>query len=154
MLPRSLCDCLAQTLNCHDLSDSQSLCLFLCLKWWIKTFYLKFENGRCIFSCPGQLNRWHCQSVSQWVTSVFSVFRAIQRCGGHIGPFWQDQKDEEAWKDQQEDKDVHTHKQKIETNTLKITDKNIARIANDCKSLLLNVKIQVSQFVTNSQLCH
>ena len=39
-------------------------------------------------------------------------------------------------------------------------EENIARIANvvqalsDCKSLLLNVMIQVSQFVRNSQLCH
>ena len=37
--------------------------------------------------------------------------------------------------------------------------KNIARIGNavqvtDCKSLLLNVMIQVLQFIRNGQLCH
>ena len=30
----------------------------------------------------------------------------------------------------------------------------LSRSVSDCKSLLLNVMIQVSQFVSNSQLCH
>ena len=30
----------------------------------------------------------------------------------------------------------------------------LSRSLSDCKSLLLNVMIQVSQFVSNSQLCH
>ena len=43
-----------------------------------------------IFSCPGQLNRWHCHSLSEWVTLFdFSVFRALQSSHRHMWPFWQ-----------------------------------------------------------------
>ena len=37
------------------------------------------NTQKCIFSCPGQLNRWHCQSVTNWVTFDFSV-----KCISHL----------------------------------------------------------------------
>ena len=37
------------------------------------------NDAKCdIFSCPGQLNRWHYPSLSEWVS-----------CGRHMCPFWQ-----------------------------------------------------------------
>ena len=38
----------------------------------LKTWYFRSKNFIfCLFSCPGQLNRWHCQSVSQSVRQTF-----------------------------------------------------------------------------------
>ena len=34
--------------------------------WFIFSKYL-------IFSCPGQLNRWHCQSVTNWLTKSLLI---------------------------------------------------------------------------------
>ena len=41
-----------------------------------------------VFSCPGQLNRWHCQSVSV-SPFEFSSFRAPPSYRRHMWPFWQ-----------------------------------------------------------------
>ena len=62
----------------------QSFCgSFSCRKLFV--FLLSIEwckyPALSLFSCPGQLNRWLCQSlikwVSEWVTFDFSVFRAL-----------------------------------------------------------------------------
>ena len=37
---------------------------FIDRELWL--YNLLWYSFPCIFSCPGQLNRWHCQWVSQW----------------------------------------------------------------------------------------
>ena len=32
-----------------------------------------------LFSCPGQLNRWHCHWLSQWVRLLISALQWLQR---------------------------------------------------------------------------
>ena len=46
----------------------------------------KANLEKCFFSCPGQLNRWPCHSLSQWVSEVtfdFCDFRVLQSCCRH-----------------------------------------------------------------------
>ena len=46
----------------------------------------------CLFSCPGQLNRWPCHSLTQSMSELtfyFSVFRALRSCHRHMWHFWQ-----------------------------------------------------------------
>ena len=37
-------------------------------------------NCEYFFSCPGQLNRWHCQSVSEWVSKSLLISASSEHC--------------------------------------------------------------------------
>ena len=38
------------------------------LKWWIFNIVIIASPNVSFFSCPGQLNRWPCHSLSEWVS--------------------------------------------------------------------------------------
>jgi len=70
------------------------------------------------------ITQYYCQSVN-WRFD-FSVFRPLQSLSWSFLTI--DQKDEEAWYDQQGDKDKNVHT-KVETKTLKIVDeKNLSTV--------------------------
>ena len=61
----------------------------LCLNFWYDLEKLLWQDElnprvRCafgnVFSCPGQLNRWHCHSLSEWVT----LFDFSVKCISHL----------------------------------------------------------------------
>ena len=58
-----------------------------------------------LFSCPGQLNRWPCQSLSD-SSFDFSIFRALQSCRWQRQWQWQWQRDIET--ESQMDRETET----------------------------------------------
>ena len=45
--------------------------------WYFFVIFVLWQymlnDWTAIFSCPGQLNRWHCQSVSEWVSKSLLI---------------------------------------------------------------------------------
>ena len=47
-----------------------------CNQDYLKSLFLTFLVFDPFFSCPGQLNRWHCHSLSQWVSETDFWFQS------------------------------------------------------------------------------
>ena len=51
---------------------------------WNEVSSFKTSSKANLFSCPGQLNRWPCQSVSEWVRDFW--FQRLQQTWNLSGP--------------------------------------------------------------------
>ena len=83
--------------------------------WWRQSSNWTISIHCELFSCPEQLNRWPCHSVTHWLTDWLRVFYWLtyKEWPMRLLTFETfDQSDEETWPDQEKDNDKDKCKDK------------------------------------------
>ena len=70
-------------LSCHLLSRNYSYSPSFPSRRLVIVLLLLELDLQGVFSCPGQLNRWPCHSLSHWLTFTFDIQRAILETCDH-----------------------------------------------------------------------